>query len=376
LKAIRIQIEGLQVQSVGDPLTLIRAVNGWRAKYATPTELKTLPQLETQRTQVTWRAFAQGPSFVQIDDLGFANTTTQGDKDISVWAITGSRAQVGAYVLRPLALALRVEANATEVGFGTTQMAAAVVRAGWRHESFANDFHVAFNALQVGALLERLKLPSTDPQLARVSCSGDISVRVPEDTRRPYAGQLRFDLLGWVPPHPPELDGFAFGHSTQLQSKFELDRALSHVKLTELTLASGALKLSGQGLIQIVALAYAQLKAELNGQIPCAALASAMAESKLGQAYGRWVAKNAQTAVEGHVDVGVQIDADSRHLGQAKVVKQVGVGCGLRPLTLSEALSLGLPPLPDADLFKHAVQNLPKFDVNLAGMPKLRPYQP
>jgi len=376
LKATRIQIEGLQVQSVGDPLTLIRAVNGWRAKYATPDQLKGLPRPEVHKTQFTWRASAQGPTFVQIDDLGFAKNTTPGDKDVTAWSITGSRAQVGAYVLRPLALALQVQANATEVGFGTTQMAAAVVRAGWRHETGANDFHLAFNALQVGALLERLKLPSSDPQLAKISCSGDISVRVPEDTRRPYTGQLHLDLHGWVPPHPPELDGFAFGHSTQLQSKFEIDRALSNVKLPGVTLASGALKLSGQGLIQIVAFAYARLKAELNGQIPCAALASAMAESKLGQAYGRWVAKNAQTAVEGHVDIGVQLDADSRHLGQAKVVKQVGVGCGLRPLTLSEALSLGLPPLPDADLLKHAVQNLPKFDANLPGMPKLRPFQP
>jgi len=225
----------------------------------------------------------------------------------------------------------------------------------------------------VGALLERLKLPSTDPQLAKVSCSGDISVRVPEDTHRPYTGQLRFDLHGWVPPHPPELDGFAFGHSTQLQSKFELDRALSNVKLPVVTLASGALKLSGQGLIQIVAFAYAHLKAELRGQIPCMALASAMAESELGRAYGRWVAKNAQTAVQGHVDISVQVDADSRHLGQAKIVKQIGVGCGLRPLTLREALSLGLPPLPDADLFKRAVQNLPKFETKVPGMPLLPP---
>ena len=368
-KATRIQIEGLHVQSVGDPLTLIRAVNVWRAKHATPTELKGLPQLETHKTQIAWRAFAQGPAFVQVNDLGYARATTPGVRDVNAWAITGSRAQVGAYVLQPLAIALQVQANAVEVGFGTTQMATAAVRGGWRHTSGDNDFHVAFSALQVGALLERIKLPSTDPQLAKVSCSGDVSVRVPEDAQRPYAGQLYFDLHDWVPPHPSELNGFAFGKGTQLQSRFELDGALSNVKLPVITLTSGALKLSGQGLIQLVAFAYAHLKAELRGQIPCAALASAMAESELGRAYGRWVAKNARTAVQGHVDIGVQVDVDSRHLGQAKVVNQIGVGCGLRPLTLGQALSLGLPPLPDADLFQHAVRNLPKFDVKFPGVP-------
>jgi ADP-dependent NAD(P)H-hydrate dehydratase / NAD(P)H-hydrate epimerase len=359
LSAKRLKVEGLQVQSVGDPLPLMRAIDGWRAKYATPDKLKALPQLETRGTQFTWRAFAQGPAFVQVDDLGFANSAgAKGDSD---WAITGSRAQVGAYVLQPLALALQVQDNAVEVGFGTTQMAAATVRAGWQHASGANDFHVAFDALQVGSLLERLRLPNADPQLAKVSCRGEVSVRVPEDALRPYTGQLRIELQGWVPPHPPELDGFAFGKATQLQSKFEIDRGLSNVKLPEITLVSGALRLSGRGLIQIVAFAYAQLKAELSGQIPCAALASAIAASKLGQAYGRWVAKNAQTAVAGHVDIGVHVDADSRHLGQAKVIKQIGVGCGLRPLALREALSLGLPPVPDVDSFKHAMQNQPTF---------------
>lgn len=373
LKATRVQVEGLQVQTVGDPMTLIRAVNAWRSKYATPNELRALPPLESHQTRFTWRAFTQAPAFLQIDDLGYANGAAPSGTDEQSWAVTGSRAQVGAYVLQPLALALQVQDDAVELGFGTTQMAAAVVRGGWRHESGADDFHVAFKALPVGALLERMKLPSTDPRLSSLSCSGDISVRVPEDAQRPYTGQLHFDLLGWVPPHPPELDGFAFGPGTQLQSPFEIDRALSSVKLPNLVLTSGPLKLSGQGLIQVVAFAYAQLKAQLSGQIPCTSLASAMAESKLGQAYGRWVAKNAQTAVQGHVDIGVQVDADSRHLERAKVVKQIGVGCGLRPLTLRDALSLGLPPLPDADLLRHAAQNLPKLDMQLPDTTKLPP---
>jgi hypothetical protein len=65
--------------------------------------------------------------------------------------------------------------------------------------------------------------------------------------------------------------------------------------------------------------------------------------------------------VEGNVDVTVQIQADPRALGQAKVAKQIGVGCGLRPLTVQDVLALGLPPVPDADFIQHIGKNMPNW---------------
>ncbi|MGC4068953.1 MAG: hypothetical protein QM784_30770 [Polyangiaceae bacterium] len=70
--------------------------------------------------------------------------------------------------------------------------------------------------------------------------------------------------------------------------------------------------------------------------------------------------KNAAKAVRGSVSVRVQLDADTEHLAEAKVVKRIGIGCGLRPLTLEELLSLGLPPPPEPKTIERIVKQLPE----------------
>ncbi|GEM_PF-2240406 len=372
LKAARIVVEGLDVQAVGEPLALMGGLRDWQAKYSMAHESEAAPAAELHKTRLRWSPAAQSAPFLVIDDFHCARNPVAGNGS-TTWAVTGSRAQVGAYVLQPLALALQLEPAAVEIGFGATQMADAAVRGGWRRAEASDDFHVTFGALPIGPLLGQLNVPLHDPRLAAGSCAGGVSLRVPQDSRLAYTGQLSLDLVGWTPPPPPELEGFTFGNTTTLRSMLEMDRGLSQVKLHELELTSGALKLTGRGFVQVVALAYAQIKAELRGRLPCSAFASAMAESRLGKAYGRWVAKNAHKTIDGSVDIGVRVEADTRQLQQAEFVKQVGVGCGLRPMTLKEALSLGLPPAPDADLLRHAAQNLPKLDLKLPEIPKLPP---
>ena len=82
--------------------------------------------------------------------------------------------------------------------------------------------------------------------------------------------------------------------------------------------------------------------------------------------------------VQGNVDVTVQIDADTANLRQAKIVKQIGVGCGLKPLTVRDMLTLGLPPPPDADLIWHLGKDLPAWGDSLPLLPgpKLPDLQP
>lgn len=372
LTATGIMVDAPTIRTMGEPLGLLRALSDWQAKYTKPNDPNALPTPELARTKFTWSPTAELAPFAVVDDLAYSSTATNVAGETSL-AITGSRAQVGAYALQPLALALQLGRESIEVGFGSTQMATAAVRGGWRHVPGADDFHVTFSALPMAGLLQRLNMPLNDPKLAAATCSGAISLRVPEDPKLAYGGQLSLDLVGWTPPHPPELEGFSFANNSKLESMLEIDRALSRVRLTGLTLTSGGFKLAGHGLVELIGLSYAQIKAELKGHLPCSTIASSMAESKLGKAYGRWVAQNAHRTIEGHVDVTVQLQADTRHLDQLKVVRQIGVGCGLRPLTLREALSLGLPPPPDADLLKHAAQNLPKFEIKLPELPQLPP---
>ncbi len=371
-KPSRIQVTGVRVQAIGPPLELMRSLEAWRVRHATQLESAVPPQPEFENTQIIWRAAPDGPVFMQADDVALLSDSAVGAPKGRDWSVTAASARTGAYALKPLALALHYGTDDVEVGFGTAHMASAPVHCGWQRQPGADDFHVSFEELALGPLLASLNLPSVDRKMAAAPCKGAVSARVPAAEKSPYTGRFEFHLQGWVPPHPPELDGFAFGSGTTLESMVEVDRALTQVRLTGLGLSSGELKLVGHGLIKVIALTSAHLQAELKGQIPCSALASAMAESKLGKAYGQWVSRNAGRTVAGQVDVTVQIDADLSRLGQAKIAKHIGVGCGLRPMSASDLLSLGLPPPPDADFLQHAAENLPSLNAAMpSALPKL-----
>ncbi len=70
-----------------------------------------------------------------------------------------------------------------------------------------------------------------------------------------------------------------------------------------------------------------------------------------------------------------------RHWTQAELARQLGIGCGLRPLTLDQMLGLGLPPLvdprtipavrrmldPKQPLPSFSLPPLPRIDLRLPG---------
>jgi len=102
----------------------------------------------------------------------------------------------------------------------------------------------------------------------------------------------------------------------------------------------------------------ARLQLDLRGDLPCAALAHAAAQSRLGRALGSLVGELAEQALKGSVAVLVRIDADTSDLTAAKMVRTIGVGCGLKPIDpqalealkgIGDLLRLpGLPEIPSA----------------------------
>ena len=82
----------------------------------------------------------------------------------------------------------------------------------------------------------------------------------------------------------------------------------------------------------------------LKGALPCDALAGAAAESRLGQLLGRASGKQgkraAQALVGGEVSVEVGVEATTKDLANAKLTQKIGIGCGLRPLSLGELIAL------------------------------------
>ena len=362
LRPTRLQLSAVRVQAVGAPLPLLQALEIWKAKYLTRLLQNTLPPPEVDDLQFNWRATMDGPALLRLDGVTWARSANATPATAVNGTLTAARVTAGSSTLRALSLAVHYTTDEIALGFGATQLESAPMRAGFQRQADADDLYLSFTELPLGPMLASLGAPNVDANLAAVRAKGRVSLRFPHDERLHYLGRVELDLRGWVPPHPAELDGFVFGNTTNLQADIAVERSLTQAQLSHLGLSSGALKLAGHGVVELAAMASAHLKAQLNGQLPCSTLASAVVESKLGQVYGRWAASHAGQTVAGNVAVTIQIDANSAHLDQIKIAKRIGVGCGLKPLTLGDALALGLPPMPDADFLQHATRGLPSLD--------------
>lgn len=377
-KPQHIQIAGLIVQAVGSPIQLMNAMWAWRSRHPAQASSSVTPKTEIKRTKLLWQESASASPFMVLDDVTFGAIAKPYGPLGNDFSIEAERAQAGAFSLAPFAAAVHAEPESIEIGLGATQWEGVTARGGWNNWLNADELHVSFGPLKLGPLLARSPLVVADPTLSTATLVGGLSLLIPKDERRAYHGQWAIDVTGWAPPHPPELQGFSFGTSTRLESAFDVDRALTTVNFTNTHVVSGEFKLEGRGVARRGTPTSARVQAELKGHIPCAALASAISSSKLGQAYGQWVARHAGQLVQGNVEVTVQIDADTAKLHQAKVAKQIGVGCGLKPLTVGDMLALGLPPLPDADLIRHLGKDLPAWGEPLPLLlsPKLPDLQP
>ena len=372
-KPSRVQIGGVLVQTVGSPLDLKRAVQAWQSRHPAPATASAPAKPEIRNLKITWQALLNTAPFLELDEVTFAAVAKPYGPSGDDVAVKAEQARVGALRPTPLVVLIHNEAESVEIGLGGTTWDGLTVRGGWKSQLNGDELHVSLGPLAVGPLLAKMSPGNFDKALAAASLYGGLSLVVPRDERKPYQGYWALEVKGWTPPHPPELQGFPFGNSTQLDSAFEIDRALTSANLTPTRLTSGAFKLVGHARVSRSSLTSVRVQAELKGNIACTALAGAVAGSKLGQAYGQWVNQHAGQLVDGSVEVTTQVDADTGAIDRARVAKQVGVGCGLKPVNVQEMLSLGLPPLPDADLIKHLEKDLPTWSGQLPLMPTTKP---
>ena len=182
------------------------------------------------------------------------------------------------------------------------------------------------------------------------------------------SGTTNVTLKGYIPPHPFELDGFIFGDTTTFDSKFTLPKTRDRIMLTDSRLKAGNFELSGNGLLSRGS-DHSEATLKLSGELPCSALAAVEAESRLakllGSAFAGKAGRIAGQFVNGSVHIGLEMSADTRNLSAARIERTIGVGCGLRPLSLAELRKL----LP-ADVFE-LLKNLPPPPNGLAGLPPL-----
>lgn len=306
--------------------------------------------------------------------------------------------KLSGYELGQVGAGYSTESSNVSIGFGDQSAQAAPLRLDASMDDKGGKMSVVLTPTKLGLLAQGLGIPLPLPE---VIAAGNVELTFPPGLGEgEVKGKLSATLKGFIPPHPPELDGFVFGDTTTLETQLSVDRAREKVTLTSTQVKAGKFELKGGGSIVrqgVVAIADIELK----GTLPCETLAGAAAESRLGQLLGRASGRQGKVTalalVRGDVSVLVAIQARSDDLQNAKLTRTIGVGCGLKPLSLEELIKLtpnakdlqaiggevgkklealgkdlGLPPVPSA---LPGLPQLPRLEIEL-GDPKKRAVEP
>lgn len=228
-------------------------------------------------------------------------------------------------------------------------------------------------------------------ELATTTISGRLALDVPYalNTAEPK-GQFDLTLKGLNFPVPREVAGLIYDTSPRMTGTLTSNRAYTKFTANKVNFETGALKMTGKATIERDGLESHWL-ATMQGPLPCDAIVAAAARVHLsGTAIGEELSRAAATisrkALKGSVNIIVALDAQSSNLAGAKVVKSVGIGCGLQPLPipslkdLPELLLKDLPQLKDLPIGgielgtdgKKPGVTLPKLELPKLEVPTLR----
>ena len=350
LSPAAVQIDGMDAQADGSLPTLALGVTEWTKSYPQTYRLPT----SARAVSLEWRQDRGGARWLRLES-GALRRTGSGASFRAEHTLIGACTAKGSEPcpnIGSVGAAWTADDAVVMLGFGEEDVARAPVRVEVKYalakptavlnlapvklEQLAGPFGVALPVKDV------IASATVQPEMPKGREGGVVT------------GSLTANLKGYVPPHPHELDGFVFGDVTTLESKLNVDEKRERAELSETKVTAGAFKLAGNGSVAREG-SRGRIKLELRGNLPCDALAGAAADSYLGKAFGGLAGQLAKRLIGGNVGVTVKIDALSDDLERAKVDRIIGIGCGLKPLKLSDIdlsklpippLPSGLPPLP------------------------------
>jgi hypothetical protein len=276
--------------------------------------------------------------------------------------------RLGAFDLGPVEFAFRSQDGVFEVGWGKT-LVESTWRVAYQTKTEADYVRLSFQPLSIEGLMQRVGQNAAPPELAKAKVAGYIQGSRERSSGK-TAGALNLTVSEFSPPFPQELKGYRFSDTTTLRADFVVDPLWFSAELRGIELRNGDVSLTGHGRLERELLSI-RLRADLAAFLDCVTLAKGYATDTLGGELGQWGVRNAPKAIRGGVTVRLQIDADSSHLDRAKIVRQLGVGCGLKPMSLVDLLNLGLPPLPDPKTVERLIQHIPSAAATLSTIPTL-----
>lgn len=195
-------------------------------------------------------------------------------------------------------------------------------------------------------------------ELATTTASGSMKLDIPYGLNPAQPkGTFDFTLAGLNFPVPRELAGLVYDTSPHLWGTLSSNRAYTKFEVVKLNFETGALRMKGKANVERDGI-QTHWQATLQGPLPCDAIVAAAArvhlqDAPFGKELSEVAPKISRKALKGSVNIMVALDADSNDLAAAKLVKSIGIGCGLQPLPvpdlrdLPEVLLKDLPQLKD-----------------------------
>jgi hypothetical protein len=339
----RLALEGVDAKAEGPLPAVALELGAWSKRFPNAYALP----MSASGISVTWR-----PSSVEEPWLALTGGTLA--KTSAGTAFAAEKARVAGADIGRVGATYAATGSSVALGFGETELSKAPLRVDAEQ---APRPKVTLTLAPVP--LERLAGPfAMALPVKDVVGSGKVTFDfASRDSMVPTGGHARLELEGYVPPHPVELDGFVFGDTTLLETDFRVGANLDDLRLEHTSVTAGKFVLSGSGNVTHEA-EGARVRLDLRGALPCDSLASAAAESRLARLLGRAAGRKGGIAafrlIGGSVAVRVQVEASTAHLPDAKVERSIGIGCGLKPLTLEDLRALG------DELFRGDLSKLPE----------------
>jgi ADP-dependent NAD(P)H-hydrate dehydratase / NAD(P)H-hydrate epimerase len=331
MNATRLDFVGLGVEADGSLPALLLDLSAWTKRFPTAYALP----LSARNVSVAWRPEAGNAPWLEIAG-GTLATSPAGS------VMVAEHTKVAGIDIGRSGTNWTAQQSSVALGLGEPELDKAPLR------------------LDADLSVPRPRVTVTLAPIALDRLAGPFAVALPiqgvtasstlvldfasRDAALPESGTVKITLDGWIPPHPPELDGFVFGRTTVVESKLTFAPDAKTLTLTDSTVTAGRFVLKGGGTLTREP---GELKVALvfDGALPCDALAAAAAESRLGRLLGRLSGqkggKLAKQVVGGTVGVRVTVEGSTKDLSGAKVNRTIGIGCGLRPLTLEDLRALG-----------------------------------
>jgi hypothetical protein len=325
-----IEASETHVDVVGSAADLALALGEWTKNH--PNAYKV--PVSAHSLTLTWRPSAEEKPWLTTTDGALTASATGSTFSADHTAVAGiDIGKVGA--------SWAGEAATVTMGFGATEPASAPIRASVQNMTTTPSLKVTLTPTELSKLAGPMGIPLPAPG---VVASGETTLVFTKGLAPGIVtGKFSARLVGWVPPHPVELDGFLFGNTTTFDTDLSVSADRNTVTLTKSHVRASAFDMTGTGRIDRHD-AYATTTMNLAGNLPCAAVAQSAAAAHIGSFLATVLGNAARRVVDGSLAVRVRISADSRHLDEAKVEPTVGVGCGIAPIkTLDKNVLLHLP---------------------------------